>query len=884
MLGRLRVVLAKLVSLVRGSAAEDDALASEVTHHLALLEERYLARGLTPDEARREARRAFGGVPQLAEDHRDARSFAWITQLTQDASYALRMLRRNPGFSSIAMLTLALGIGANTAVFSVVNAAVLRPLPYLAAERLQRIGWNWNDRGSPTAALAPYKFDYLRRHNTVFAALATWRFTSADLGPRGSQGLANMLRVSDDFFGVVGTTPAIGRAFRTEEQRPGGPRVAILTDACWRTRFGAASSAIGRAIVLDDREYDVIGVMPAGFEFPEVSDPPDVLVPLALQPDPQDLGANYSALGRLREGVSPAAAARDVDRVFEQLRAEQPAQFGGPGERAALMSFSEVHLSDVARPLWILLGGVALVLLIACTNVANLLLARATARVREMGVRAALGASHGRLLRQCITEGLVLASIGGALGVATGAAGVRTLMALAPPNISRIDEVRVDGVVISVAVLVVLVTGVLFGVAAAQHGRGHLAARASAGGRGSSVTRSGRRVRQLLLAGQASLAMVLLAGAALLVLSFHRLTQTDLGFDPHGVVVMGFRRVPPEFRSGDRVRAFERDLRARVAALPGVISVASTSVAPLGERGLNIPMTVDGRPDATEGAIEWRVVSQEYADLMGLRLVRGRWLDDVDYQTDRAVVIVNASFAARYWPDADPIGQRIWLGVFRGERRSGTTPIAREIVGIVDDARDLGPTRPLRRTAYLPAIGATGMPSFLVRGTGDISFAALRAAVRDVAPAMPDPTLATLEQRLGERLTRDRFSSVLMGLFAALALVLTAIGVAGVVSWVVRHSIQEIGIRVALGASRTRVLGGVLMRGLLPVAIGLLVGAAGSVIATRAVASLSSVPASPGAWAPLSAAGVMLAAAIVAAYIPARRALGINPVQALRGD
>lgn len=878
---RLRVMLSKVIAGLRGHA--DGELSAEVAHHLALLEERYLARGMTPDDARREARRAFGGVQQLTEEHREVRSFVWLDHLRQDAAYTVRLLRRNPGFSLVAILTLALGIGANTAVFSVVNAVVLQPLPYPDADRIQRIGWDWNGRGQVTGALAPYKFDYLRRSNSTFEALATWRLSTPDIGPRGGGGPVTVLHVSEDFFRVVGAQARIGRTFLDDEFVPDRATAAVLTDACWRSRFGSDAGVIGRTILLDNRPHVVIGVMPARFEFPEVSVRTDVLVPLALRPDPADLGANYSVLGRVRESATRADVLRDVARVFAQLRAAQPAQ-SASDERAVVMSFNELHLAGVEQPLWILFGAVSLVLLMACTNVANLVMARASARVREMAVRTALGASRGRLLRQGLTEGLVLASIGGALGVLTGAVALPALTALAPAGITRMDQVRVDTVVLLFTIAVVFATGLTFGVASSLYGSGGDIGRQTTMGRqGNAVSRSSRRVRQWLIAGEAALAMVLLAGAVVLSFGFYRLTQLDLGFDPHGVTVVNFARMPSGY-GGDRVRAVEQELIRRIGQMPGVSAVAITSMAPLGERGANMPMTVDGRPDATEGAVEWRAVSRGYADVMGLRIIRGRWLSESDVDSKRPVIVVSASTAARYWPGADPIGQRILLGVFRGQPRPGSNPVPSEVIGVVDDVRELGPVRPPRRMVFIPQVTTSAMPMFLIRTTTPLGPDVVRGVVREVDPQLPEPALSTFDSRLGARLARDRFASLVIGLFAAIALALTAIGVYGVVSWVVRQSTQEIGIRMALGANRTRVFGSVFVRGLLPVIAGLIVGGGGSLFTTRAFAALASVPPDAGGWMPLAAAIGLLLVASVAAWIPARRAMAVDPVVAIRAE
>jgi len=459
---------------------------------------------------------------------------------------------------------------------------------------------------------------------------------------------------------------------------------------------------------------------------------------------------------------------------------------------------------------------------------------------------------------------------------------LRAFLAFVPADVARLDQVRLDATALAFTTLIVTTAGVLFGLASTQlGGRGRLAGPGSFAMRGTAVSASGRHVRQWLIGIEAGLAMLLLVVAVLLSAAFRQLARTDLGFDPRGLVAVSFRRLPPPLRNAERARATERALLARLAAIPGVKAAAATSVAPLGERGANIPMTVVGRPDLTEGAVEWRAVSPGYADVVGLRLRAGRWLTDGDEATNRPVTVVNASLAARYWPHSNAIGQQIWLGVFRGEVRPGSTPTALEIVGVVDDVRELGPTRSTRRTALVPRSAANGMPVFLVRAEG-VALDVVRAAVRETDAALPEPIVSTLESRLASRLSKDRFASLLTQLFAAMALVMTATGVYGVVSWVVRHSTREIGIRIALGAAGARVLREVLVRGLLPVFVGLLVGAAASIAASNLFIGLVVGAARVSAGVIALAAGLLMVAAAISVWIPARRAMTIDPAAALR--
>jgi predicted permease len=869
--------------------AAERAMDDEMRFHLERQAEELVQQGMSPRHAWREARLRFGGIDRFQEEGRDARGVRPIEDLMADLRYAWRSLRGAPGFTFVAVLTLGLGIGANTAVFSVVNGVVLRPLPYPEPERVLNVGWVWGGGSTVMGALSAYKLEYWRRHSRSFEAVATHRELETGLGERGEGGDVGMLRVTEDFFRVVGFHPRLGRAFTREEMTRGGPSVALVGDAFWRERLGGGAEVIGSEIVLGGVRYLVVGVMPPDFAFPPSAEYTDVLVPLALVADPGDNSHNYPVIVRLAPGVTRAAAEADLRRVMSQFEADHPELLQTPGQRPAMTDYFDMYLGPLQGVLWILLGAVAVVLLIACANVANLLLVRGTSRRRELAIRATLGAARGRIVRQALTESLLLATLGGAVGLILGGAGVKALIALAPIGIRRLEEVSVDGHVLLFTLLVTLLTGLLFGVIAAlPAARVDLVSSIREGQRAAGTSRSRRRGRDLLVVTQAALAMMLLAAAALLINSFLRLRGTDLGFDPDPLVTVSFRRPPPSYTDPGRIISFEREFLARLARLPGVEIAAAASSFPL-ERGWNIPMTVEGRPDATEGGAQWRGVSPEYFEALGLRVVRGRAFTEAEVESGRPVIMLNESFAQRYFPDGDAIGQRIHVGYFKGEPISpGWNDPPREIVGIVSDMRESGPAGAAQRTMFVPhtqsPAGMMSVPRFLLRTRGPVAVEAINAAVLDVDPIMTVPTVRRLTDQLGATLAPARFSSLLMSLFAGAALVLTAIGIYGVVGYVVRQQTAEIGVRMALGAARRQVLLATLVRGMIPVVVGLVLGILGAIGISRFLSGMLYGVSATDPMTLLIVTVIIGSIAALACYIPARRAAGVHPMIALRSE
>jgi putative ABC transport system permease protein len=806
----------------------------------------------------------------------------------QDLRYALRTLRRNPAFTVVAVLTLALGIGANTAIFSVVNGVILRPLPFPDADRFVHIGYYWGPGTGPVNDLTAYQFEQIRERTRSFAGMATYRPFAADLGETGAEEGVRGLRVSEDFLRVLGFRPALGRGILPDELRSGGAPVVVLSDALWRTRFGADPAVLGRQLRLGRESRTIVGILPPDFRFPQAPESTGLLVPYAFEADPGDQGHNYPAIARLKPGVTRERADAELEAVFARFEAEHPELIENPRQGVGLTSYQDFYVGGLQTVLWILLGAISFVLLIASANVANLLLARAAGRQREIAVRTALGASRRRILRQLLTESVLLAVLGGAAGLLFAKWGVDALLALSPNVLPRMDEIGIDARVLGFTLGIALLTGTAFGLTAAlPAARPDLVPVLKGGGHGTIPGRG--RARSLLIGAEVALSVVLLAGAGLLIATLAELRAVDPGFDPRGVLAASFARTPDGYQTAAEVSAFERRVLERVSALPGVRAAGAGSNLPL-ERGWNIPMQLEGRPNTVEGAVEWRAVTDGYFAALRIPLLRGRVMRDSDDTGAPRVVVVNEAFARHYFPGQDPIGQRIEIGKYRGDwiDPAFAGPGA-EIVGVVGDMREIGLDLEPRRTLFVPRPQApdpmVGMPTFLVRTT-DLPGAreGLLQAIQQADPRLPPAELRTLEQVVGAALAEERFNAALMTTFAGVALVLTAIGIFGVVSYAVRQRTQEIGVRMALGASRAEVIRLVAGQGMLPVAAGLAIGLFAAFGLTRLLRSMVWGVSTTDPRTFLIATTVLVLVALAANLIPARRATRVDPIIALRAE
>ena len=877
--------LRRLIDAVRarmgGNAPERD-MDEEMRFHLEMATRRNLERGMSADDARRTAFATFGGVLHHQEAALDALPTRWLDDLRQDLSYALRTLRRNPGFAISVTLTLALGIGANTAIFSVVNGVLLRPLPVRDPEQFVYVGWTWG-KGDIIGALSAYKIDYLRQHATTLSGVTSIRSTEHSLGVGQGARTISGARVSRDFLDVIGQAPAIGRGFSTDEDTPGGPPVIMLANSLWQSSFAGDRGVVGKQIKLDETTYTVIGVMPPGFRIPGISlNDAEFFEPLQLRGDPAEKGNNYTAMARIKSDRSREQVLADLKAVGRALRTEHPDNVTD-AEGYDLTSFEHLFIGDLKRLLLILLGAVTFVLLIAAANAANLLLARASVREREIVVRTALGARRGRIVRQLLCEGVVLSAVSGAVGLALGGWGLRVLLAMTPRQLPRADEIGLDYRVLMFVAVIVLLTGLVFGLAAAlPTARSNLASVLGERTRSAGKQRS----RDLLVMSETAFAIVLLAGAGLLLTSFAKLRSTDPGFAVDNVMAVRFGRMPAGYETLDAIWEFERQVIERIAVAPGVQSAAGLPNFPL-ERGWNMPVAEAGVAESGDGGVEYRWITPTYFETLEIPILQGRAFSLRDDRRSPRVAIVNEAMAKKFFPGANPLGRQLEIGRYKDHWMGPEFMGAVEIIGIARDVREIELGRPPRRTVYVPMAQGqdkyANWPQLVIRALPSVSLQrVIDDAIRSVDPRVTSPRLQPMPAIVGASIAQQRFQTMLLSLFAGTALALTAIGIFGVVSYGVQQRVREIGVRMALGASPVEVLRLIVGRSLRFVAGGLVIGVLGAIGLTR---FLSGILYDVKATDPLTfslAVLTLLGVAFLASYLPARRATRIDPVRALR--
>jgi putative ABC transport system permease protein len=807
-----------------------------------------------------------------------------MTDFRQDLVYAVRKLRSAPAFTITVILTLALGIGANTAIFSVVNGVLLKPLSFPQPDRV--VSFRFSEAGNGDAAAPPDLADY-RARSRSFQQIAMFEGKAMNLVRDGSDPLQlTGVRASANWFDLVRVRPVLGRAFLPGEDDEGAQRVVILSDDLWRRVFSADPAIVGRPIRLNGDDYTVIGVLPPkrGYLAPELWTP---LVFTAREKSDVFRNSRWlNMIGRLADGVSVEAAQAELARISSQIGKEMPQFYDNRVVRPVLLQDDVV--GDLRKPLLVIMGAVGFVLLIACANVANLFLVRASGRAGELAIRTALGAGRSRLIRQLVTEAVLLTCIGAAAGLAIATWGMSVLLTLAPSDLPRVGSASIDGAALGVTAAIALITGVFFGVLPAfQRGGGSddLAAALRAGGRGARSRHSANRAKRAIVVAEVALAVALLTGAGLLLRSFQRLLSVDLGFKPQGVLT--FRVTLPDrgyYELAPR-RNFVRALEERLHAIPGVRTVAASNGLPLDGSDMTLSFTVRGHApvkETQEPSAQIIVATTSFFEAQGISIVRGRGFTPDDREGGPRVVVVNREFVRRFFPNEEPIGQYIDLGWrVDGERQGG------QIVGIAADVKQRALDQGTPPLLYAPfaqspvpnlrwSVRAAVPPATLAT--------AVRAAVRETDRELPIFALRTLEEYVSRSVGPQRFYAVLVGLFATVALVLAGVGLYGVIAYVVSQQTHELGVRVALGASGERITRMVVGQGIAMTIIGVAIGLAAALALTRV---LSSLLFGVGAADPLTFVAVAVLLVLVAAaasYLPARRAGRVDPLVAMRGE
>ncbi len=851
---------------------------AEFRFHLESQTEDYIGQGLSREEAELRARREFGTLAWAKDECRDQRPLEWLADLLRDFRYAFRSLRRTPGFAITAIATLALGIGANTAIFSLVHAVLLRSLPYPEPGRLVRVASvTQGDVSIP-------QYEFWKEHASAFATAAGYRGGGdGSLVSGTKREWVQVMVVTADFFRTLGVSPTLGREFHPEETRPNGPQAIIFSDNLWRRAFDADPGVLGRVITLENTNYTVVGVLPRGFWFPQSA---DVFVPLRPAGGVSDKGANTEMIARLKPGVSLRQAEASMATVTESFRRAMAGDVLADYRGLTLIPYQEWLTGDVRLKLLLLFGAVVLLLLIACSNVASLLVARLAARQKEIAVRMALGSGSGRLLRQFLVENILLGVAGGLTGLLGAYWLLDGLVALMPFQLPASVPIRLDLPVLAFTFAIALGTGLVFSLAPlVAAARLDIQETLRAAGRSSGAGGTRQRTRSFLVVSEVALSVTLLVGAALLIQSLYRLHREPLGFSPRGLITFWTPPSPERRGKAVELRNFEARLLERLRAMPGVRGVAAVNVLPLTNQN-NFPTQREGHPEQSIGGMEIRIITPEYFEVMGIPLRRGRPFTGADTSAALPVVLVNETLARQWWSEGNPLGDRIRIGRYHGQDLGDVPDSPREVVGVVADTKAVYLKAPPRATVYIPSAQAPWMTdgmTWVVRA-GVVKGVAeqLRQVIAEIDPQQRVERMRTMEQIVTSVTADSRFDAWLFGGFAGLALLLTAVGIYGLLSFSVARRTSEIGTRMALGARRADVLRLVLKQSFTLIAIGLFAGLAGAAVLTR---SLSSLLFGVGATDPLSyltVSALLVLVGVLASYLPARRATKVDPIVALR--
>ena len=877
----LRGLYRRVRAVLRSESIHQE-IDEEMRFHIDMRTDENVKRGMAPEEARRDAERRFGRLTRVKEQGYEVRGGRWLESLWRDCRYGARSLRHSPGFTLVAVLTLALGIGATTAIFSVLNAVLLRPLPYPGADKLVYLGQRYQ---SGLAGSGEPKFLFWRERSRSFEALACYSGyggAGGNLAGGSEAEYVRGVRVSEDFFRVLGVYPAHGRAFTREEDTPGGARVVVLSDGLWRRSFGGDRELIGKTVTLNGRPAEVVGIMPPHFRF---SSGADLFEPMRARPG-ANVDPNAEVVGRLKPGVTLEQAQAELKEIAEQYRAAFPRQMA-EGESVGVQPYQDLFTAGVAKYLWIVLGAVTFLLLIACANVANLQLARAAARRREIALRMALGAAGGRIVRQLLTEGLLLSVAGGAAGLLLAAWLTQLLTTLLPAGLlPRIAEVGVDWRVLAFTLAAAVATGLLFGMAPAWQARkvDVNASLKECSGKGAAAR---GRLRSALVVAEVALSLVLLVGAGLLIRTFTNLLGVTPGFDPRNVLTFQLDLNGERYDTADEAAAFYRDALERIGRLPGVEAAAVTNKLPL-DWQFNMPIFLPDKPDQAQ-SVQVRVISPDYFRVMRIDVRRGRVFSGADDRAAPPVAVVNEAFARRYFGGQDAAAQQLSVG-------RGVDDPVRQVVGVIGDIKQQGLERPAPPMVFVPVQQAADKlmatirtftsANFVVRTTVEPKSLgpAVKQQIAALDAALPLSRISTMEDIAARSIASQRFNMLLLGSFAALGLLLAAVGIYGVMSYTVAQSTREIGIRMALGAQAGSVLKLVTWQGMTLTLTGMAVGIAASLALTRVMSGLLYGVAATDP--PTFAATALLLAAVslLACYLPARRATRVDPLIALRYD
>jgi putative ABC transport system permease protein len=898
----MRRFFLRVVNLLRSRRAESE-MSREITAHLALLQEDFERNGMSTREAMLAARRTYGGVEQSKELHREARSFVWIEQLIKDVRYSARNLRRSPGFTITAVAAIALGIGATTAIFSIVNSVLLKPLHVPDPDRLVVLSMASGSESGDGDSASPAKFMHWRAQTSVIQDVSAFLYGFINYTGGEVMEQWRFTRMSADTFRCFGIQILQGRSFTPEEDLPNGPAVAVISQGLWKRRFASDPQILGKAISLNGEPHTVIGIAGDTSAMREYGPAFEVYVPFQIDPNTNDQGDLFDVVARLKPGVTLIQAQARLQASAADYRVKFPNELG-PKDGFTAKPYRENLVADVRPLLLILLGAVGLVLLIACANVASLLLVRAAGRKREIAIRAAIGAGRGRVIRQLLVESVLLSFAGGALGMVLGYGGIRALLAVNTAGLPMVGkggaEVNVDWRVVGFTLAVSLVTGIIFGLFPAlqsSHADLNSVLKDSSGRWGTGLQHN--QARAVLVIAEVSLAVVLLVGAALLIRSFKALYAADLGFETKNVVTMGVLLAGPKYSRSADVADTVRSGLERLRALPGVVAAGTTCCLPLAQGNYSLNFDIAGRPPATLSSsqdVGWATVSPGYFEVFKIPVKRGRTFTDQDDSKSPAVVVINERMAQQYWKDTDPLGERIVIGQETGINQFKDEPV-RQIIGIVGDVRDEALDSKPHAVMYVPqaqlpdAVNQLFFPllpmEWLVRTRGQPQ--ALLASIQEqlrqaTGLPVPENDIGSMDQVVWAQTGRQRFNMLLMTVFGCAALLLAAIGIYGLMAYTVEQRTQEIGIRLALGAEATQLRNMVIRQGMNVALAGVVIGLGAAWVVSRLMESLlfGVKPRDPIVFVTVPLA--LGAVALLAVWLPAKRALRVDPAVALRHE